>query len=571
MWLESQNQAPLSTIFQSLHTKSLPQTNGTPFDLLNVASRFRSSFKEEEVKMRKRLISTALSVTCLFLIAVTAQAQTRVYRGTNQTVRRLIMRIENRSTIFTNNIQDWANQNSNNTYSPAAGEDIDVFVRDFDDSVQRLRERFDARQSTAADAQDVLNRAARIDVFLNRHTVDARSRNQWSLLRTDLNQLASAYNVTWPRSSSTSPRYRNTYPPAGNTQNQVGNQLTGTYRVDISRSDDARNAAERATRDLAPSERRRLIDAVTQRLEAPTELALDVRGQNVTLASTRASQISFVADGRERVETNANNRTVRSRATLTGDQLMVSTNGDRGNDFSVTFDSIDNGQRLSVTRRVFVQGLTSPVVVQSVYDKTSGVARFDIYNPSTSPSYPTSNAEFVVPDGTRIVGVLDSDLSTRTAAVGDRFTLRVTDPGEFSDATIEGHVSQIERSGRLTGRSMMTLDFDSIRLRDGRSYTFAGLVEGVRTTTGEVVRVDTEGTVRDDSQTTKTETRAAIGTAVGAIIGAIAGGGKGAAIGAILGAGGGAGSVYVQGRNDLELNRGTEITIRAGAPLNTRR
>jgi hypothetical protein len=387
------------------------------------------------------------------------------------------------------------------------------------------------------------------------------------LLRTDLNQLASTFNVSWPRASSTYPRYRNTYPPSGNPQNQFANRLTGTYRVDTSRSDDARNAADRATRDLAPSERRRVIDAVSQRLEAPAELALDVRGQNVTLASTRASQISFVADGRERVETNANNRTVRSRATLNGDQLTVSTTGDRGNDFSVTFDSIDNGQHLNVTRQVYVQGLTSPVVVKSVYEKTADVARFDIYNPSAT----TSNTGFVVPDNTRIVGVLENDLSTRTAAVGDRFTLRVTDPGEFSDATIEGHVSQIERSGRLTGRSVMTLDFDSIRLRDGRSYNFGGLVDGVRTTTGEIVRVDTEGAVRDDSQTTKTETRAAVGTAVGAIIGAIAGGGKGAAIGAILGAGGGAGSVYVQGRNDLELNRGTEITIRAGAPVNTRR
>ena len=498
------------------------------------------------------------------------QAQTRVYRGTNQTVRRLIVRIENRSTVFTNSIQDWASGNSNATYSPAAGEDIDVFARDFDESVQRLRERFDARQSTSADAQDVLNRAARIDVFLNRHSVDARSRNQWSLLRADLNQLASTFNVSWPRTSSTYPRYRNTNPPNGNPQ--FANRLTGTYRLDTSRSDDARNAADRATRDLAPSERRRLIDAITPRLEAPPELALDVRGQNGTLASTRASQISFLADGRERVETNANNRTVRSRATLTADQLMVSTTGDRGNDFSVTFDAVDNGQRLSVTRRVYVQGLTSPVVVQSFYDKTSDVARFDIYNPSTYPGSPTSsNAGFVLPDGTRIVGVLDSDLSTRTAAVGDRFTLRVTAPAEFSDATIEGHVSQIERSGRLTGRSVMTLNFDSIRLRDGRSYSFGGLVEGVRTTNGEDVRVDTEGTVRDDSQTTKTETRAAIGTAVGAIIGAIAGGGKGAAIGAILGAGGGAGSVYAQGRNDLELNRGTEITIRASAPLNTPR
>ena len=115
----------------------------------------------------------------------------------------------------------------------------------------------------------------------------------------------------------------------------------------------------------------------------------------------------------------------------------------------------------------------------------------------------------------------------------------------------------------------MTLDFDNIRLRDGRTYQFAGIVESVRTTTGDTVRVDTEGTVRDESQTKKTEQRAAIGTAVGAIIGAIAGAGRGAAIGAILGAGGGAGSVYVEGRNELELGRGTEITIRAGAPNNT--
>jgi phage tail tape-measure protein len=112
----------------------------------------------------------------------------------------------------------------------------------------------------------------------------------------------------------------------------------------------------------------------------------------------------------------------------------------------------------------------------------------------------------------------------------------------------------------------MTLNFDSIRLRDGRSYRFAGLLESVRNSQGDTVKVDNEGSVRDDDQTTKTVQRTAIGTAVGAIIGAIAGGGKGAAIGAIVGAGGGAGSVYVQGRDDLDLARGTELTIRASSP-----
>jgi outer membrane lipoprotein SlyB len=157
-------------------------------------------------------------------------------------------------------------------------------------------------------------------------------------------------------------------------------------------------------------------------------------------------------------------------------------------------------------------------------------------------------------------------LSTRTAAPGDRFTLRVTEPAEFREATIEGHIANIDRSSRVSGRSLVTLNFDDIRTLDGRTYQFAGLLENINTRNGEIVRVDTEGTIRDQNQTTRTEERAAVGTAVGAIIGAIAGGGKGAAIGAILGAGAGAGSIYAEGRNDLYLDRGTELVIRAGAP-----
>ena len=183
-----------------------------------------------------------------------------------------------------------------------------------------------------------------------------------------------------------------------------------------------------------------------------------------------------------------------------------------------------------------MQELNRPIVVQSNYERTDEIARFDIYNPQDNygdRNYPNAIGNFVVPNGTVVVGVLDDSLSTQTASVGDRFTLRVNQPIEFEDAIIEGHVADLQRSGRVTGRSVMTLDFDSIRLRDGRSYRFAGIVDGVRTSNGETVRVDNEGVVRDDSQTRKTEERAAIGTAIGALIGAIAGGGRGAAIGAI--------------------------------------
>jgi hypothetical protein len=526
--------------------------------------------------MSRLFFKAAVSILCLMTMAgMLVQAQRRVNRGTsqstNQSTRQAILRLENRANIFRNSVQAWNQQNAGVNYGNSA--DVDVLVRDFNESVRRLRDRFDRRQATSSDVQAVLNQATSIDDFIRRNSLDARSLNTWSSMRVDLNQLARAYNLSWQQSTGSYPYPTNPYPSNGypNTGDQYGSRLlTGTYQIDPSRSDDARRNADDATRNLSPSERRQILDSLNQRLDPPEQLAIDIRGRSVTLASTKAPQITFEADGRERIETTSSGRTIRARATLNANQLIVSSSGDSGNEFTVTFQPIDN-QYLRVNRQVYVSGLTQPITVQSTYRKTSDVARFDIYNQQNYPNYPAQTGGFVVPDGTRVVGVLDDLLSTRTAAVGDRFTLRVTEPAEFDGATIEGHVSQLQRSGRLTGRSVMTLDFDNIRLRDGRTYRFAGLVEGVRTGNGDTVRVDTEGAVRDDSQTTKTEQRAAIGTAVGAIIGAIAGGGKGAAVGAILGAGGGAGSVYVEGRNDLELGRGSQIIIRAGAPLNTPR
>jgi hypothetical protein len=248
--------------------------------------------------------------------------------------------------------------------------------------------------------------------------------------------------------------------------------------------------------------------------------------------------------------------------------LTIARTGERANDFTVTFDPIENGRALLVTRTLYSDRVNQPVIVRTYYDRTADVAQLNIYDTNREDTSigSTATGTFVVPNGTELVGVLNSDLSTQTAHEGDRFTLTVRSPGQYDGATIEGSVASIERSGRVSGRSQMTLDFDTIRLRDGRSYRFAGILENVRTPSGEVVRIDNEGAVRDSDQTNKTVTRTAIGTAVGAIIGAIAGGGKGAAIGAVIGAGAGAGSVYVQGRDDLLLNAGTEVTVRATGP-----
>lgn len=505
----------------------------------------------------KRTLATLIALAVIATGATLALGQRQSYRGTFRSVQQLISRLDNRTDLLRTSI----NAPSERRVYGTTGQDLDALVNDLDQSVEVLQQRFNRRVSTAADARNVLQRAALIEPFMGSQVRGSGVLRHWNTLRTDLNRLATAYNISWPTVSESFP---GNYPNTGT--NYGVNALTGTYRLNTARSDDPVRAADQASLSVSSRDRQRLRNQVAARLESPDQMAIEVRGREVTLASSRAPQISFVADGLERIETSNTGQSIRARASITGDQLMVSSTGDAGNQFNVVFEPIDNGRSLRVTRSVYVTGLSRPVEVRSIYEKTSDVARFDI---NTGPQpYPTDStgAGFIVPSGQTLVAVLNNVLSTETVREGDRFTAVVRQPGQYEGATIEGHISGVQRSGRVTGRSEMTLNFDTIRLRDGRSYRFAGILEGVRNSRGDNVSLDNEGAIRDDNQTTRTVQRTAIGTAVGAIIGAIAGGGKGAAIGAIVGAGGGAGSVYVQGRDDLELDPGAELTIRSTGP-----
>ena len=475
-------------------------------------------------------------------------------------LRQLAQRIDTRTVNFSRSFRQDLNRGTiNDRYGL---DEARRQLSEFESATAQLRARINSRQTNSSDVRNVLERAAFINSYVTDHQLGYQTKNNWDLLRQDLDSLASAYNIAWNWSIQ---------PVPGSGGYSTDAQLTGTYRINTAQGDDARRVADDATRSLPTTDRQRVYDSLLRRLDPPQMLAIDRQGSNVTIASSRAPQINFVADDREHVETNQNGRTVRVRASLIGNQLSIARSGDRAQDFTVTFEPIDNGRRLLVTRRLYSDQFSQPVTVRAYYDKTSDVAQLNIYE--SSPEYgsgnvgTTASGDFVIPSGTQLVAVLNTNLSTQTARDNDRFTLTVRSPSQYDGATIEGYVTNVNRAGKISGRSDLTLNFDTIRLRDGRTYRFAGILDSVRTPDGQNVRVDNEGAVREgDSQTTRTVQRAAIGTAVGAIIGAIAGGGKGAAIGAVIGAGAGAGSVYVQGRNDLELNTGTEVTIRATGP-----
>ena len=165
-----------------------------------------------------------------------------------------------------------------------------------------------------------------------------------------------------------------------------------------------------------------------------------------------------------------------------------------------------------------------------------------------------------VPVGTSLKVRLNETLSSKGSRVGDRFTVTALDPVKYNEATIEGHISSIDKSGKIKGRTSMNLDFDRIIMPDGRSGILHGYVSRVYGEDSDIA--DNEGGVESGSRTKQAVKRGGIGAAAGAIIGGIAGGGKGAAIGLLIGGAGGVGSLAVKGSKELKLENGTEMLIK---------
>lgn len=478
----------------------------------------------------------------------------RSFRLSESELDQLIQRVENGGDTFRVSLTDAF---SARPYDRTRSEgNMNDALRGFKKATDQLRTRFDARQLVTDDVRRLLDQATPLDNFMRDNALTDRAKSDWSTLRADLGVLASAYDVapSWRTSPSLQPGYKST------------NRLTGTFKLDSSRSDNPRDKAQRATQNLRTDERQAIADQILARLESPEMLMIERRGTTMTIASSLAPQSTFEADGRERQEQLSNGKWTKVTATLRGEQLLVSSNGYKENDFNVTFDASENDRSLRVRRQIYSDRLTQPVVVDSVYDRTADVAQWGIYNDSRPVLGNATSGEFIVRDGETLVAVLNNDLTTKLSQQGDLFTMTVRDPSQFEGAVIEGSVVRVDQGGRLSGRSAMSLNFERIRLKNGQTYKFSGVLGNVRLLNGDTVKVDNEGSAQGSNQTTQTIQRAGIATAVGAVIGAIAGGGKGAAIGGIIGAAGGAGTVFIQGKDNLELPVGTELTIRASGP-----
>jgi TolA-binding protein len=162
-----------------------------------------------------------------------------------------------------------------------------------------------------------------------------------------------------------------------------------------------------------------------------------------------------------------------------------------------------------------------------------------------------------VPSGQELDVRLESELSSATAQVEDRFrATTVVDLYQGNDvlipagSTLRGVVSSVDRATRTDRKGSMTLAFDQITIR-GRNYQMRGTVsqalesEGIKGEAGKI----------------------GAGAGVGAILGGILGGAKGALLGILIGGGG---TIAATPGKDVTLPAGTILRVRFDQPIQVR-
>ena len=118
---------------------------------------------------------------------------------------------------------------------------------------------------------------------------------------------------------------------------------------------------------------------------------------------------------------------------------------------------------------------------------------------------------------------------------------------------LRGNVTDVERSGRVSGRAHLSFAFNEANIRGDR--------EDLKT---NPLTFEAEATKGEDA------TKVGAGAVGGAILGGILGGKKGAAKGAIAGGAAGTGVVLATKGKEVSVNEGTDVTATLAQPLTLR-
>ena len=168
--------------------------------------------------------------------------------------------------------------------------------------------------------------------------------------------------------------------------------------------------------------------------------------------------------------------------------------------------------------------------------------------------------EVSAPAGTELALELITPLTSETAQVETpvsaklRRSVVVDGLTVFPAGTVfHGSVTEVERAGRVRGRSHLAFRFTEAEIQGQRDQA--------RT---NVVSFEGEATKSEDA------TKVGVGAGVGAAIGGLLGGGSGAAKGAAIGGAAGAGTVLATRGRDVNLPAGSEVNTTLSSSFEVR-
>jgi type IV secretory pathway VirB10-like protein len=186
------------------------------------------------------------------------------------------------------------------------------------------------------------------------------------------------------------------------------------------------------------------------------------------------------------------------------------------------------------------------------------------------PNAPSVDAEkptLTIPAGTKIPLSLKQSISTKTAKDGDPVYAETAFPFVLNERVvipagtyIQGKIERAQRGGHVKGRAEVLIHFTSMIYPNGYTVMLGGSVENTPGAEHTSMK-DSEGTIRQDSDTGKKVKDAAEGATTGAVIGAVTNGGKGAGIGAGIGGVAGLAISMLSRGADVRLEQGTSIEM----------
>jgi ketosteroid isomerase-like protein len=158
--------------------------------------------------------------------------------------------------------------------------------------------------------------------------------------------------------------------------------LNGTYRIDVAESDGLYAVVKNAKSSVPFADQQQFFMDLSTRLTPPDMLAIECRGRRVSVGSSRASKMTYVADGKNRRERLAGGGFVNSKITLDNESLTFVSVGDVEDNVNVAFEALDGGKRMSVTRRIYAKQLPEPIIIQTFYDRISPSVEWKLYDGS---------------------------------------------------------------------------------------------------------------------------------------------------------------------------------------------